>query len=77
MWRILMQIVLAMAAGYAAHAQDVGPKPDANASHAVATQPPLAQALVGMPIFSSDAEKVGQVTAIGAPTGGSMPCRPR
>ena len=64
MRRILMPIVLAMAAGYAAHAQDVGPKPDANANHALAPQPPLAQALVGMPIYSSDAEKVGQVTAI-------------
>src|ERR1700682_2168632 len=59
-----MPIVVAMAAGYAAHAQDVAPKPDTNASHAAAPQPPLAQALVGLPVYSSDAQKVGQVTSI-------------
>jgi sporulation protein YlmC with PRC-barrel domain len=64
MRRILMPIVVAMAAGYAAHAQDVAPKPDADASHTTARQPPLAQALVGLPIYSSDAQKVGQVTSI-------------
>jgi sporulation protein YlmC with PRC-barrel domain len=64
MRRILMLIVVAMAAGYAAHAQDVAPKPDTNASHAAAPQPPLAQALVGLPVYSSDAQKVGQVTSI-------------
>jgi sporulation protein YlmC with PRC-barrel domain len=37
---------------------------DANASHAVVTEPPLAQALVGTPIYSSDAQKVGQIAAI-------------
>ena len=65
MRRILMPIVVAMAAGYAVHAQDVAPKPDADASHTVATQPELAhQVLVGLPIYSSDAQKVGQVTSI-------------
>jgi sporulation protein YlmC with PRC-barrel domain len=64
MRRILMPIVVAMAAGYAAHAQDVAPKRDADASHTAATQPPLAQVLVGLPIYSSDAQKVGQVTSI-------------
>jgi sporulation protein YlmC with PRC-barrel domain len=64
MRRILMPIVVAMAAGYAAHAQDVAPKPDANAGHAAATQPQLAEALLGLPVYSSDAEKVGQVTSI-------------
>jgi sporulation protein YlmC with PRC-barrel domain len=61
---ILMPIVVALATGYAAHAQDAAPKPDASANPAGATQPQLAQALVGLPIYSSDAQKVGQVTSI-------------
>jgi sporulation protein YlmC with PRC-barrel domain len=65
MRRILMPIVVAMAAGYAVHAQDVAPKPEADASHTAATQPQLAhEVLVGLPIYSSDAQKVGQVTSI-------------
>ena len=39
MRRILMPIVVAMAAGYAAHAQDIAPKPEADASHTAVTQP--------------------------------------
>ena len=72
MRRILMPIVVAMAAGYAAHAQDVAPKPDADASHTVATQPQLAEALVGLPIYSSDAQKVGQVTSIDVSADGTI-----
>src|SRR3984893_16190858 len=72
MRRILMPIVVAMAAGYAAHAQDVAPKPDADASRTVATQPQLAEALVGLPIYSSDAQKVGQVTSIDVSADGTI-----
>jgi sporulation protein YlmC with PRC-barrel domain len=64
MRRILMPIVVALAAGYSAHAQDVAPKPDPNARPAATSQPLLAQPLVGLPIYSSDAQKVGQVTSI-------------
>jgi sporulation protein YlmC with PRC-barrel domain len=61
MRRVLMSIVVAIAAGCAAHAQDVAPKPTNSAAVAL---PPLAEALVGLPIYSSDAEKIGQVTSI-------------
>ena len=67
-----MPIVAAMAAGYAVHAQDVAPKPDADASHTAARQPQLAQALVGLPIYSSDAQKVGQVTSIDVSADGTI-----
>ncbi len=63
MRRILL-IVVAMAAGLAAHAQNVALKPGAEASHEAPTKPPLAQALIGLPVYSSDDQKVGQVTSI-------------
>ena len=73
MRRILMPIVVAMAAGYAVHAQDVAPKPEADASHTAATQPQLAhEVLVGLPIYSSDAQKVGQVTSIDVSADGTI-----
>jgi len=64
MRRILLSIVVVMAAASSTYAQDVVRKPDANGSRPTATQPPLAQALVGVPVYSSDAQKVGQITAI-------------
>ncbi len=66
-----MPIVLAMAAGFAAHAQDVAPKADGNVSPPVAT-PPLAQALVGLPVYSSDDQKIGQVTSVDVGEDGRM-----
>ena len=57
MRRILMPIALVIAGSCTTYAQEPAAKPDANANHATAPQPPLAQALVGMPIYSSDAEK--------------------
>ena len=72
MRRILMPIALVIAGSCTTYAQEPAAKPDANANHATAPQPPLAQALVGMPIYSSDAEKVGQVTAIDVGADGRM-----
>ncbi len=71
MRRMLLPIVVAMAIGFAAHAEDIAPKPDANVSKQVAT-PPLAQALVGLPVYSSDAQKVGQVTSVDGGEDGRM-----
>lgn len=70
---ILMPIVVMMATGYAVHAQDVAPRPDADASHTAATHAQLShQVLVGLPIYSSDAEKVGQVTSIDLSADGTI-----
>ncbi len=71
MRRMLLPIVVAMAIGFAAHAEDVTPKPDANVSKQVAT-PPLAQALVGLPVYSSDDQKIGQVTSVDVGEDGRM-----
>lgn len=72
MRRMLMPIVAAVALAAAVHAQDVAPKPDANATRPPATQPPLAQELVGLPVYSSDAQKVGQVTSVDVGEDGRM-----
>ena len=71
MRRMLLPIVVAMVAGFAAYAQDVAPTLDANGSRPVAT-PPLAEALVGLPVYSSDAQKVGQVTSVDIGEDGRM-----
>lgn len=71
MRRMLLPIVVAMAIGLAAHAEDLAPKPDANVSKPTTT-PPLAQTLVGLPVYSSDAQKLGQVTSVDVGEDGRM-----
>jgi hypothetical protein len=72
MRRFLIAIIIATAVCYAAEATDVAPKPDANAGQAMAVPPQGSQALVGLPIYSSDQKKIGRVNSIDAGPGGTI-----